>query len=104
MIRNICKDELFLARKSELATPEDLPVAHDLLETLIAHQDGCVGMAANMIGVNKRIIAVENQDTYLVLFNPVILKKTDPYYAEEGCLSLIGTRPAKRWQTIKVQW
>ena len=62
MIRNICKDELFLARKSELATPADLPVAHDLLETLIAHQDGCVGMAANMIGVNKRIIAVENQD------------------------------------------
>ena len=104
MIRNICKDELFLARKSELATPEDLPVAHDLLVTLIAHQDGCVGMAANMIGVNKRIIAVENQDTYLVLFNPVILKKTDPYDAEEGCLSLIGTRPAKRWQTIKVQW
>ena len=104
MIRNICKDELFLARKSELATPEDLPVAHDLLETLIAHQDGCVGMAANMIGVSKRIIAVENQDTYLVLFNPVILKKTDPYDAEEGCLSLIGTRPAKRWQTIKVQW
>ena len=94
MIRNICKDELFLARKSELATPEDLPVAHDLLETLIAHQDGCVGMAANMIGVSKRI----------VLFNPVILKKTDPYDAEEGCLSLIGTRPAKRWQTIKVQW
>ena len=104
MIRNICKDELFLARKSELATPEDLPVAHDLLETLIAHQDGCVGMAANMIGVSKRIIAVENQDTYLVLFNPVILKKTDPYDVEEGCLSLIGTRPTKRWQTIKVQW
>ena len=104
MIRNICKDELFLARKSELATPEDLPVAHDLLETLIAHQDGCVGMAANMIGVSKRIIAVENQDTYLVLFNPVILKKTDPYDAEEGCLPLIGTRPTKRWQTIKVQW
>ena len=70
MIRNICKDELFLARKSELAAPEDLPVAHDLLETLIAHQDGCVGMAANMIGVSKRI----------------------------------GIRPAKRWQTIKVQW
>ena len=104
MIRNICKDELFLARKSELATPEDLPAAHDLLETLIAHQDGCVGMAANMIGVSKRIIAVENEGTYLVLFNPVILKKTGPYDAEEGCLSLIGTRPAKRWQTIKVQW
>ena len=62
MIRDICKDELFLARKSELATPEDLPVAHDLLETLIAHQDGCVGMAANMIGAAKRIIAVEGED------------------------------------------
>ena len=91
MIRNICKDELFLARKSELATPEDLPVAHDLLETLIAHQDGCVGMAANMIGVSKRIIAVENQDTYLVLFNPVILKKTDPY---DACL--LYTSPSPR--------
>ena len=104
MIRNICKDELFLARKSELAAPEDLPVAHDLLETLIAHQDGCVGMAANMIGVSKRIIAVENQDTYLVLFNPVILKKSGPYETEEGCLSLTGTRKTKRFQTIKVQW
>lgn len=104
MIRSICKDELFLARKSEPATPEDLPVAHDLLETLIAHQDGCVGMAANMIGVSKRIIAVENDSAYLVLFNPVILKKTGPYDAEEGCLSLTGTRPVKRWRTIKVQW
>jgi peptide deformylase len=104
MIRNICKDELFLARKSELATPEDLPVAHDLLETLIAHQDGCVGMAANMIGVSKRIIAVENQDTYLVLFNPVILKKSGPYNTEEGCLSLEGVRPTKRWKSIKVQY
>ena len=104
MIRNICKDELFLARKSELATPEDLPVAHDLLETLIAHQDGCVGMAANMIGVNKRIIAVENQDTYLVLFNPVILKKSGPYNTEEGCLSLEGVRPTRRWKSIKVQY
>ena len=104
MIRNICKDELFLARKSELATPEDLPVAHDLLETLIAHQDGCVGMAANMIGVSKRIIAVENQDTYLVLFNPVILKKSGPYNTEEGCLSLEGVRPTRRWKSIKVQY
>ena len=104
MIRDICKDELFLARKSELATPEDLPVAHDLLETLIAHQDGCVGMAANMIGVSKRIIAVENQDTYLVLFNPVILKKSGPYNTEEGCLSLEGVRPTRRWKSIKVQY
>ena len=104
MIQPIMHDPLFLAQKSAPATPEDAPVARDLLDTLTAHADGCVGMAANMIGVLKRIIAVEAEDGYLVLFNPVILKKTDPYDAEEGCLSLIGTRPAKRWQTIKVQW
>ena len=104
MIQPIVHDPLFLAQKSARATPADAAVARDLLETLAAHADGCVGMAANMIGVAKRIIAVEAEDGYLVLFNPVILKKTDPYDAEEGCLSLIGTRPAKRWQTIKVQW
>ena len=104
MIHPIVHDPLFLAQKSAPATPADAAVARDLLETLTAHADGCVGMAANMIGVLKRIIAVEAEDGYLVLFNPVILKKTDPYDAEEGCLSLIGTRPAKRWQTIKVQW
>ena len=74
MIRDICKDELFLARKAAPASPEDLPIAQDLLETLIAHKDGCVGMAANMIGAAKRIIAVEGEDGYLVMFNPVILK------------------------------
>ena len=104
MIKAIVRDVIFLSQKSEPATKEDAFVIQDLLDTLEANRDRCVGMAANMIGVNKRIIAVENQDTYLVLFNPVILKKTDPYDAEEGCLSLIGTRPAKRWQTIKVQW
>ena len=104
MIRNICKDELFLARKAAPALPEDLPIAQDLLETLIAHKDGCVGMAANMIGVAKRIIAFESEDGYLVMFNPVILKKSGPYETEEGCLSLTGTRKTKRWQTIKVQW
>ena len=104
MIQPIVHDPLFLAQKSAPATPADAAAARDLLETLTAHADGCVGMAANMIGVAKRIIAVEAEDGYLVLFNPVILKKTDPYDAEEGCLSLIGTRPAKRWQTIKVQW
>ena len=77
MIRDICKDELFLARKAAPASPEDLPIAQDLLETLIAHKDGCVGMAANMIGAAKRIIAVEGEDGYLVMFNPVILKKPD---------------------------
>ena len=104
MIRDICKDELFLARKAAPASPEDLPIAQDLLETLIAHKDGCVGMAANMIGTAKRIIAVEGEDGYLVMFNPVILKKSGPYETEEGCLSLTGTRKTKRFQTIKVQW
>ena len=104
MIRDICKDELFLTRKAAPALPEDLPIAQDLLETLIAHKDGCVGMAANMIGVAKRIIAFESEDGYLVMFNPVILKKSGPYETEEGCLSLTGTRKTKRFQTIKVQW
>lgn len=104
MIRNICKDELFLARKSELATPEDLPVAHDLLETLIAHQDGCVGMAANMIGVNKAIIVFDNDGTPCEMFNPVIVYRKGLYLAEEGCLSLQGQRRVRRHRTIKVQW
>lgn len=104
MIREICKDTDFLAKKAELATLEDLPIANDLLETLEYHRDGCVGMAANMIGVCKRIIAVEDGAHYLVMFNPQILKKSDPYTAEEGCLSLSGTRTAKRWRSIKVRW
>ena len=104
MIRDICKDEAFLARKAEPASPEDISVALDLLETLEHHQDGCVGMAANMIGVNKRIIAFEDEGGYMVMFNPEIIKKSGPYDTEEGCLSLTGTRPAKRWQSIKVRW
>ncbi len=104
MIRDICKDETFLAQKAEPATPDDLPVAADLLETLEYHKSGCVGMAANMIGVNKRIIAFDNEGTYMVMFNPELVKKSGPYDAEEGCLSLTGTRPAKRWQSIKVRW
>ena len=104
MIRDICKDEAFLARKAEPATQDDIQVATDLLETLEHHKDGCVGMAANMIGVNKRIIAFDNEGTYMVMFNPEIIKKSGPYDAEEGCLSLIGTRPARRWQSIKVRW
>ncbi len=104
MIRDICKDETFLAQKAEPATPDDLPVAADLLETLEYHKNGCVGMAANMIGVNKRIIAFDNEGTYMVMFNPELVKKSGPYDAEEGCLSLTGTRPAKRWQSIKVRW
>ena len=104
MIRDICKDELVLTRKAAPALPEDLPIAQDLLETLIAHKDICVGMAANMIGVAKRIIAFESEDGYLVMFNPVILKKSGPYNTEEGCLSLEGVRPTKRWKSIKVQY
>lgn len=104
MIQPIVHDPLFLAQKSAPATPADADTARDLLETLTAHADACVGMAANMIGVAKRIIAVEAEDGYLVLFNPVILKKSGPYETEEGCLSLTGTRKTKRFQTIKVQW
>ena len=104
MIREICKDEAFLAQRAKPATADDLCVAQDLLETLEAHKDGCVGMAANMIGANKRIIAFDNGGTHMVLFNPEIVKCSGPYQAEEGCLSLTGTRKAKRFQTVKVQW
>ena len=104
MIRDIMKDETFLSQKAEPATPDDLSVAQDLLDTLAAHKDGCVGMAANMIGVRKRIIVFDNEGKYMVMFNPEIIKKSGPYEAEEGCLSLTGTRKAKRWQSIKVQY
>ena len=104
MIRDIMKDETFLSQKAKPATPGDLPVAQDLLDTLAAHKDACVGMAANMIGVQKRIIVFDNEGKYMVMFNPEIIKKSGPYEAEEGCLSLTGTRRAKRWQSIKVQY
>ena len=104
MVRDICKDEGFLAQKAQPATLDDLDTARDLLDTLIAHKMGCVGMAANMIGINKRIIAFDNEGTYMVMLNPVIVKRSGPYEAEEGCLSLTGTRKTKRFQTIKVQW
>ena len=105
MIKELIHDPIWLARKSEVATKEDLQVAQDLLDTLTAHKDGCVGMAANMIGVQKRIIAFDNNGTYMVMFNPEIIKKSGPYDAEEGCLSLLGgLRKCKRYQTIKVQW
>ena len=104
MVREICKDEAFLAQKAEPATADDLVVAQDLLDTLVAHRDGCVGMAANMIGVNKRIIVFDSEGKYMVMFNPVIVRRSGVYEAEEGCLSLTGTRKTKRFQTIKVQW
>ena len=104
MIREIMRDEAFLSQPSEAAVHEDLPTAQDLLDTLAAHQAGCVGMAANMIGVKKRIIAFDNDGRYMVMLNPEIIKKSGYYEAEEGCLSLSGTRKAKRWKSIKVQY
>ena len=104
MIREIMRDETFLAQKAEPATSEDLPVARNLLDTLDANTEHCVGMAANMIGVNKRIIVFANEGTYMVMFNPEIIKQSGPYQTEEGCLSLEGTRPTKRWQSIKVRY
>jgi len=104
MVCEICRDEAFLAQKAEPAAAEDLGTARDLLDTLIAHKDGCVGMAANMIGVNKRIIAFDNEGEYTVMLNPVIIKESGAYETEEGCLSLTGMRKAKRFKSIKVQW
>ena len=104
MIQPIMKDPIFLAQKSVPDTKEDLLVAQDLLDTLTAHKDGCVGMAANMIGFSKRIIAFDNEGKYMVMFNPEIVKRSEPYEAEEGCLSLPGTRKAKRYRSIKVQY
>lgn len=104
MVREIMKDVIFLAQKSVPATAEDLPVAQDLLDTLAFHKDGCVGMAANMIGVSKRIIAFDNDGEYMLMFNPEIIKKSGAYDTEEGCLSLTGVRACKRYKSIKVQY
>lgn len=105
MIKEVIHDPILLGAKSEMATKEDLQVARDLLDTLIANKDACVGMAANMIGVRKRIIVFDNEGTYMTMFNPEIIKMFGPYEAEEGCLSVLGgPRPCKRYQTIKVQW
>ena len=105
MVKELIHDPILLSIKSEVATKEDLQTAQDLLDTLTAHKDGCVGMAANMIGVQKRIIAFDNDGTYMVMFNPEIIKKSGAYDTEEGCLSLLGgPRNCKRYQTIKVQW
>ena len=104
MVREIMRDEAFLAQPSAEATAADVETARDLLETLIAHKEGCVGMAANMIGVSKRIIAFENGDEYMIMFNPEIEKCSQPYTAEEGCLSLEGRRQTKRYKSIKVKY
>ena len=104
MVREIMKDVFFLSQLSAPATPDDLPVGQDLLDTLEAHKEGCVGMAANMIGISKRIIAFDNGGQYMVMYNPEIVKKSELYETEEGCLSLTGTRKTKRWKSIKVQY
>ena len=105
MVKEVVHDPIFLGLKSEAATKEDLQVELDLLDTLIANKDGGGCMAANMIGVRKRIIVFDNEGTYMTMFNPEIIKKSGPYDTEEGCLSLLGgPRPCKRYQTIKMQW
>ena len=109
MIKELMHDPIFLAGKSEIATKEDMQTAEDLLETLISHKEDCVGMAANMIGVKKRIIVFLDESgrapTYTVMLNPQIIKKDGPYDTEEGCLSLLGgPRPCKRYKSIKVQY
>ena len=105
MVRDIVHDPILLGIPSAPAKKEDLRTAKDLLDTLAFHKDGCVGMAANMIGVHKRVIVFDNEGTYMVMFNPEIVKASGQYETAEGCLSLLGgPRPCKRYQSIKVQW
>ena len=105
MVRELMHDPLFLGKKSQPATAEDLEVARDLLDTLEAHRETCVGMAANMIGVTKRIIAFNDRGKLEIMFNPEIIKASGEYETEEGCLSLLGgPRKTKRWQKIKVRY
>ena len=105
MIQELIHDPILLARKSAEAGKEDLPIARDLLDTLAAHKETCVGMAANMIGASVRIIAFDNAGTYMVMLNPEIVKSSGEYETEESCLSLLGgPRKTKRFQKIKVQY
>jgi len=109
MVKELMHDPIFLAGKSVIAEKEDLQTAQDLLDTLTAHKESCVGMAANMIGVKKRIIAFLDESgrvpAYTVMLNPEILKKDGAYDTEEGCLSLLGDpRPCKRYKSIKVKY
>ncbi len=104
MIRPIMKNVMFLAQKSEIATPDDMNIVRDLLDTLKANEDGCVGMAANMIGVKKRIIAVNMGFANVPMINPVIVAKSGEYETEEGCLSLVGVRKTKRYEKIEVEY
>ena len=104
MVRPIMKDPVFLSRRSIEATAGDAEIGRDLLETLEFHKEGCVGMAANMIGVARRIIAFDCGAGYMVMFNPEIIKKSEPYETEEGCLSLPGIRKTTRYRKIKVRY
>ena len=104
MVRAIMKDVLFLKKQAVPATKDDMPVVQDLLDTLKANETGCVGMAANMIGVNKRIIAVNMGFMNVAMFNPVIVKKSGAFETEEGCLSLIGVRKTTRYEEIEVEY
>ena len=105
MVRELVHDPILLARKSTPAAAADLETARDLMDTLLHHREGCVGMAANMIGVTKRIIVFQDGSSYCTMLNPEILKAEGAYETEEGCLSLLGgPRKTKRFQKIKVRW
>lgn len=104
MVQPVNHDPIALGRRSLPASPEDASTGQDLLDTLQAHETECVGMAANMIGVHKRIIAVNDEGTYRLMYNPEIIKKSGNYETEEGCLSLSGVRKTARWKTIKVRF
>ena len=104
MVKELVHDPILLARKSVPATKEDLDISRDLLDTLTAHKETCVGMAANMIGAFKTIIAFDNGGEYMVMLNPEILKAEGEYETEEGCLSLVGVRKTFRWRSIKVRY
>ncbi len=105
MIKELVHDPMLLGRVSQLATAEDLDIARDLMDTLVAHRQTCVGMAANMIGERKRIIAFDDNGTYMLMLNPEILKADGVYETEESCLSLLGgPRKTKRYRKIKVRY
>ena len=104
MIKPIMKDVFFLGQKSEPATKDDLPISKDLMDTLAANRSACVGMAANMIGIKKRIIIINMGIMDLVMFNPVLIHKDTPYETEEGCLSLTGVRKTTRYENITVEY
>ncbi|MBQ2697320.1 MAG: peptide deformylase [Clostridia bacterium] len=104
MIREIVTDPIFLAQPSQPATEEDRATAQDLLDTLAANHERCVGLAANMIGVLRRVIVFDHEGVPTVMYNPVILKGKDSYETEEGCLSLTGLRKTRRWRSVKVQY